>query len=346
MIPASEVMSRQLHRAIFSSLFGLACFFCLCTPARPQAPGLEHAIGGSVRNAENDSPISQVHVQLRNGGGSIAHPTLLTNDNGEFYFGLFRSGEYEVLAELEGYQPARLMVDTTRHDEINVIIRLRKTPMTSSAGDVITAHQLSIPQKAHDAFDKGVAKAESKADYQGAIGDFQAAIKDYPAYYESYAEMGLAYIRLNDFTSAEQALRKSIELSSAKYPPPLVLLSMLLNNQNHSDDAEPIARHAIAAEPKNWRGHYELARALFSLRRVAEAEAAASTARDLKPENSDVHLLLIEIHRTTHNAAALRQDLDAYLKLAPQGPAAPQVRHLREQLLKYMESLPKPAAQP
>jgi hypothetical protein len=42
----------------------------------------------------------------------------------------------------------------------------------------------------------------------------------------------------------------------------------------------------------------------------------------------------------------LLQDFDTYLKLAPQGPAAPQVRELREQLVKYIELQPKPAAKP
>jgi len=346
MIASSEGMVRQIQRAVFSTLAGIACFLCFYAPALPQAPGYEHAIGGSVRNAENESPIPQVHVQLRNESGSIAYPVLLTNDSGEFYFGRFRPGEYEVLAELEGYQPARVLVDTSRHDEINVIIRLRKQPTTAPAGEVVTAHQLSVPQKARDAFDKGVAKANSKADYHGAIDEFGRAIKSYPEYYESYAEMGLAYIHLNDFPSAERALRKSIELSSSKYAPPLMLLSMLLNDQNRYADAEPVARQAVTAEQSNWRAHYELARALFSQHRISDAEAAAKTARDLKTDNPDVYLLLIEIHRTTQSPPALLQDIDTYLKLAPQGPAAPQVRKLREQLIKYMDSHRATAAQP
>ena len=298
-----------------------------------------------MRNEEDDSPISQAHVQLQT-SGNVAHPTLITNDNGEFYFGRFPPGEYEVIAELDGYQPVRLPVNITRHDETNLIVRVRRLSSTAPTGDVTTAHQLGVPKKAHDAFDKGVSKADSNADYRGAIEEFQRAIKNYADYYESYTEMGLAYIRLKDLPSAEKALRKSIELSSAKYAPPLMLLAMVLNDQNQADDAQPVARQAIAVAPQVWRGHYELARALYSRRRVPEAEAAASAARALKPESPDVYLLLSEIHRSTHNAPALLQDFDAYLKLAPRGPAAPQVRQLREQLLKYMESEGRPGAHP
>jgi tetratricopeptide (TPR) repeat protein len=336
-------MSQRSHRTIFSRFAGLACFlYCV---GFGQFRG-DYDIGGTVRSEENDSPIPQVHVELRTDVGITVHPIVLTNNRGEFQFGPFRPGEYDVIAELDGYQSARVRVDITLHDEMNIIIRLRKLSNTAPTGDITTAHQLSIPQKAHDAFDKGMAKAHSKADYLGAIEEFQRAIKNYPDYYESYAEMGLAHIRLKDFPSAEKDLRKSIELSSAKYAPPLMLLSMLLNDQNRSADAELVAHQAIAAEPKTWRGYYELGRALFSQQHVAEAEAAASTARDLKPENPDVYLLLTEIHRSTHNAPALLHDIDTYLKLAPQGPAAPQVRKLREQLVKYMDAQPKAVAKP
>jgi cytochrome c-type biogenesis protein CcmH/NrfG len=117
---------------------------------------------------------------------------------------------------------------------------------------------------------------------------------------------------------------------------------MLFNDQNRPSDAEPLARRVIAADPSAWRGPYELSRALLGLRRLPEAEASAYAARDLKPDNPDVYLLLTEIHRRTQNPSALLEDIDAYLKLAPQGPAAPQVRQLREQLLKFMQAQSKP----
>lgn len=332
-----------MQRVVFSGFGALACLLCCVDIVQPLH---EYAISGSVRSEENDSPIPQVHVELRTDAGITIHPIVLTNGNGEFQFGQFPPGEYDVIAERDGYNSARVRVDITHHDAINLIIHLRKLPNTAPTGDATTAHQLGIPQKAHDAFEKGVAKAHSKADYQGAIQEFQRAIKDYSDYYESYAEMGSAYVRLKDFPSAEKSLRKSIALSSTKYGPPLMLLSMLLNDQNRSADAELVAHQAIAAEPNTWRGYYELARALFNQQRAPEAEAAASTARHLKPENPDVYLLLSEIHRSTHNAPALLQDLDTYLMLAPQGRAAPQVRKLREQLVKYMDAQPKPVTKP
>ena len=305
----------------------------------------DYAISGSVQRDDTNERLPGVRVQLLTAAGNVAHPVILSDSSGEFSFGQFAAGEYEIVAEHDGYQPARLHVELNRFDQSNLVVRLRRQPSAADpSGDAVTAHELAIPQNARSAFDKGLSKADSQKDYRGAVQDFQRAIKAYPEYYEAYSEMGMAYVRLKDFAAAEKALRQSSEMSAQKYAPPLILLSMLLNDQNRPNDAEPIARQVIVADPKAWRGPYELSRALLGLRRLPEAEASAYAARDLKPDSPEVYLLLSEIHRHTQNPSALLQDIDAYLKFAPQGPAAPQVRHLREQLIKYMEAQSKPAS--
>jgi cytochrome c-type biogenesis protein CcmH/NrfG len=316
---------------------------------KTQIPGGPHdfIISGTVRRDDTDEPVPGVRIELLAGAGNVAHSAVLTNDSGEFSFGQFAPGQYEIVAERDGYQPVRLHVEVSRYDQPNLIVRMRKQLVAPNpSGDVTTAHQLAIPQKARAAFEKGIAKADSRGDFKDAVQDFQRAINIYPEYYEAYAEMGTAYLRLKDFAAAEKALRQSIEMSAQKYVPPLMLLSMLLNDQNRSGQAEPLARQVIAVDPTAWRGPYELSRALLALRRLPEAEASAYAARDLKPENPDIYLLLSEIHRHTQNPSALLQDIDAYLKLAPQGPAAPQVRKLREQLLKFMKAQSKATGVP
>jgi Carboxypeptidase regulatory-like domain/Tetratricopeptide repeat len=305
--------------------------------------GRDSIIGGVVIADDGERPLPGAHVELRTAAGNIAHPTILTGSSGDFLFGQFRPGRYEIIVQLDGYQLTRLSVEVTHYDQPNLIVRLRKQLTTASpTGEMTTAHELGVPRKARAAFAKGVAKADARADYKGAVQEFERAINDYPEYYEAYSEMGMAYLRLKDFAAAERTLRQSIEMSAQNYAPPLILLSMLLNDQNRSAEAEPLARHVIAVDPTAWRGPYELSRALLGLRRFTAAEASAYAARDLKPGNPDVYLLLSEIHRHTQNPPALLQDFDAYLKLAPQGSAAPQVRKLREQLIKYMETRSKP----
>ena len=82
-----------------------------------------------------------------------------------------------VHAERDGYQPARIEVEVSRYDQPNLVVRMRKQLVAPNpTGDLTTAHQLAIPQKARAAFEKGVAKADSHGDYKGAVLDFQRAI--------------------------------------------------------------------------------------------------------------------------------------------------------------------------
>ena len=67
-------------------------------------------------------------------------------------------------------------------------------------------------------FDKGRKLLYEKSDAPGAIKEFQKAIKEFPGYYEAYTQIGVADYRLKDPGTAEDALRKAIELSENKYP--------------------------------------------------------------------------------------------------------------------------------
>jgi Flp pilus assembly protein TadD len=100
------------------------------------------------------------------------------------------------------------------------MVRLR--PLPGAARDpnkmtTVLVRDAAIPEKAFDAFQKGVTLLTNQSDYRGAIAQFERAIKAYPGYYEAFAQMGVAYDRLGDAVSAEQSLRKSIEISAGKY---------------------------------------------------------------------------------------------------------------------------------
>jgi len=86
-------MSRQMQRVVFSGFGALACLLCCVDIVQPLH---EYAISGSVRSEENDSPIPQVHVELRTDAGITIHPIVLTNGNGEFLCTLLMNGPREI----------------------------------------------------------------------------------------------------------------------------------------------------------------------------------------------------------------------------------------------------------
>jgi tetratricopeptide (TPR) repeat protein len=202
----------------------------------------------------------------------------------------------------------------------------------------ISAHQLSVPHKAHDEFEKGMTLIYLKADYRGAITQFQFAIRDFPTYYEAYAEEGSAYYELQELDHAEEALRKSIELSSGQYADAAFTLAALLTDQKHFEEAEKIARKGVLVDSSSWRGPFELARALTALKKTDEAEKNAQQARDVMPDNPPVYLLLANIHIQKKDYPALLRDLNDYLRLSPIGPEADQARKTREHVQSILNS--------
>jgi tetratricopeptide (TPR) repeat protein len=214
-----------------------------------------------------------------------------------------------------------------------------------SGNPTISARELSIPRNAHEDMEKGLAKLNGKSDYQGSIKDFERAIQEYPDYHEAYAQMGIAYLHLKNNASSEQALRKSLELSQNQDVDALIWLATLLSNTNRFTDAEPLARKAVELNPDSWQANSELAQALLGLNRFEEAEKSAQAAVKLKPDNPLLYLIEANIHEQLQDPALL-DDLNNYLKLAPNGPFASQVRKQKEQVeqeLSNAQGSPAPA---
>jgi tetratricopeptide (TPR) repeat protein len=297
------------------------------------APRITFSIAGSVRDDYDQHTLENVRVDLKQSTG-IPLNTTYTRGNGEFEFAGLSNGEYSVEVVLEGYEPYRDTVTIYNAARRGVAIFLRRplTVVSTRPPGSISAHELSVPRKAHDEFEKGLSLLYSKMDYRGAIVQFQRAIKDFPTFYEAYAQEGGAYLNLKEMPAAEEALRKSIELSSGQYPDAIFLLGGLLNNTQRFADAVTISRQGINADSAGWRGYYELARALTGLKQLEEAEKNAIQSRDLKPDNPSIYLILANIHIQGRNYPALLKDLEGYLKLVPNGPDADQARKTQGEL--------------
>jgi tetratricopeptide (TPR) repeat protein len=201
-----------------------------------------------------------------------------------------------------------------------------------SAGNDLLEIHAHVAEKAREAFEKGWKLLYEKSAPEKSLAQFQRAIDQYPPYYEAYAQTGVADYRLARFSEAEKALRRSIEISAEKYPDALFLLAQMLNDQERFKEAEPPARQAIVAGDASWHGHFELARALVGLKRGAEAEASARRAKELKPDNPQVYLVLANAHIQQQKISSVVQDFDEYLKLEPNAPGSDQIRQRRDRM--------------
>ena len=193
----------------------------------------------------------------------------------------------------------------------------------------ISARELAIPEKAVKAYNKGTQLLTQK-DWPGSVAEFQRAIAAYKDFYEAYYKIGLADLELQLSAQAEAAFRKSIELSDGRFAPALFGLGLTLGNGKQFDDALAFIRLGLTLEPTNPRGNFTLAWVLYTAGRVVEAEQSARQAVLYAPNFAMAHLLLAQIDRRLNHSAAMIEELDAYLRLEPDGPRSAGVRAVRD----------------
>jgi cytochrome c-type biogenesis protein CcmH/NrfG len=300
--------------------------------------GRSSNIMGVVSDAQSHIRLNGVRVDLEGGGGGIL-ATAFTSDNGNFQFNNVRGGSYELIFEQNGYQDDHERLDI-EGPLVSMTVQLKRVNSDASLekGTSVSVRELSIPQKAREAMAKGTVLLYQKSDYAGSIKEFERAIHSYPDYYEAYAQLGMAHIKLNQNDQAEQALRKSVDVSHEQYSDGYALLAALYTSEKRFSDAEPPARKAVGIDAKSWHAQSELAQVLLGLGRPEEAEEPAKAAVEIQPDNPSLRLLLADVHVRTKNETALLEDLNAYLKIAPNGPYADKARQERDKVQQHLQN--------
>ncbi len=325
-------MQRRYAWVLFSLLF-------LASPSCFGQTGTKKALSGYIREEGSGHLISSAKIELQNSLGSPVAQAY-SDGNGAYEFDDIGGGDCYVSVQHEGYTTFREFVrpDGSGHVYKDIYLRIENAEAARNSVKPVSQRQLSIPHKAQESFQKGVQLVIEKSDYRGAVAEFARAIAKYPSYYEAYAAMGLAQNRMGDAAAAENSLRKSVDLSGEKYSLAMIDLASMFNERKRFPEAEPLLRKVIALDASSWRGQFELAVSLTGQKRFSDAVTSASAARDLKPDNPQVYLLLYNLHIRTNDFAAALRDTEGYLKLAPDGAAADRVRRMQEQVQKAVQS--------
>ena len=336
-IRGSLELGVAMHRGL--ALVLLAVFLLLrvapCWPqARPSNPGTSprvFSIRGWVRTSDDGRTVEMTKVELKRLTGEVILTTF-TRSNGDFEFSGLPNGVYYVVVEEKGFEPIREAVEIYNSSRPGIFLFLKRPLIISlgEPGNTVSAHELTLGRGAREAMQKGIERLYTKQDAKGSLTQFRRAVAAEPSYYEAYMQMGVAHMRLGETAEAEQALRKSIDLSGGRYPDAYFTLAQLFSNNERFTDAEPIARRGVELDGNAWQGHYELARALVGLNRLDVAEKSAMEARTRRPDYAPLYLVLANIHIRKHDYPGLLQDLDSYLKLEPQGPNSDKARAMRE----------------
>jgi tetratricopeptide (TPR) repeat protein len=296
-------------------------------------------INGNVYYEGGNEPAANVFVQLNDSEGE-SRLTEETNGSGWFEFRRLTSGTYALAIDLQGYERVSTTVDLSFMPAKGLVIKLRSTSggkLTAPASSV-SAHELSMPEKARDLMNSGKKKLYAEKNPQGALDDFQSAIAAAPGYFEAYYQVGMAYLSLGKRDEAEGGFRKSIELSGDKYCEAEVGLGTMMLDRRDFAQGEITVRRGVDLNPDYWLGQYELGRALLNEDKISEALKSADQAKSLAPSAAVVYRLLSNIHLRQKDYPALLADIDSYIKLDPDSAAGIRAQELREQVARKVET--------
>jgi Flp pilus assembly protein TadD len=293
-------------------------------------------VSGEVRLSETGTTAVSIPVRLERFSGGLIDQ-IVTDSRGRFRFPNLQRGYYKVVVNTPGYRPVQQDADLQVLARVYLVFELTGDVSKSSSGmpllvDVLDAR---VPAPAREAFSNG-RSALAKKNYKEAIGFLQQAIATYTNFFEAQLLLGVAYMDLREWNSAEISLQRAVEIkpdSSAA----LIYLGEVYWRQKRYPDAEQTLRDGLKLDEKSWHGQFTLGRLYWDMGEVAKAGGPIGMTLQLKPDLAEAHLLAGNILLRVNQRERALVEYREYLRLAPKGEFVTQAQELVQKLEKSLK---------
>lgn len=281
-------------------------------------------------------PLDKAKVVIEFKDGLNRRYEVASNKKGEFIQIGLPTGMYKVTATFPelGEQTFEVRVRLGDAAEINFILG------GGAAGQGgMSKEEAAKAAKLKLLFEEGVALSKAN-DYDGAIAKFTEGTTLLPNCFDCYYNIGYAQMQKKEYTAAETAFNKSIELKN-NYVDAYNGLATLYNAQKMFDKAAEMgakaAEFAAAAGPGGSGGvdaEYNQGVILWNAGKIAEAKTHFEKVIFLKPDHADAHYQVGMANLNEGKLVEAAAMLDKYLQLAPEGQYAPMVKGILPQIKK------------
>lgn len=288
-------------------------------------------ISGQIRFAGNGTPVPNIVVRLEALSGGLINEEI-TDRLGKFRFSSLSPVQYFVTVRLSGYREVRREVNLIMQSSEFVQIQLvRENPGTETPPTNTKVLDANVPPEARSEFEKGEAALLEKNKLAEGILHLEKAIAIYPNFPEAQIVLGTAYMDAKEWNKAELALKQAIELAPNASNAFFALGELYLRQKKYSE-AEKQLRQGLGIDNRSWRGHFALGRVYWASNDVKQAAKQIALTLQLNPDLADAHLLAGNILLRSGKREDARTEFEAYLRLAPKGEFADQVKTILQKM--------------
>ncbi|MGB9894047.1 MAG: tetratricopeptide repeat protein, partial [Candidatus Saccharicenans sp.] len=323
-----------MHSNPLRTAFGLILFSLILIAfwsASPLLLGQENLGRGRITGTvsdEADNPIEGAKITVQ----SLATKTVLegvSDKKGHFAVAGLGTGIWRVKASKEGYLPSQIDYDVkqlTRNPPI--IFKLKKASgVTALAAD---EGMLKLFEQGNNLLNEG--------QVDEALKIFEDFITKYPDIYPARLNIGLCYLKKEDYDRAETefnfVLNKIRELSGDLKKDPtssvraLSGLGEIYIKKGDFDKALGYFKQAVEISPEDEATAYNVGNILFSHQQVDEAITYFELATKIKPTwpNPYVKLGYAYVNKGEYKKAI--ENFNKFIELDPQNPEVPQVKNI------------------
>jgi tetratricopeptide (TPR) repeat protein len=303
-----------------------------------------HSIRGKIFLPSGNVPDQRIRVVLELSTGGVAAETF-SDSVGNFEFRSVTSNTYRVTVHSDGrtFETAQETVEVygnfSRTFNLQVYLREKNTDLGNRPKEKVlsVADTQEVPKNAKKAYEKGV-KLAREAKPQEAIVAFQEALKTFPDYLHALNKLGEQYLQVNQPAEAQALFEKAIAANN-KFALPHINIGILLVNQQRYPEAVEALETGNRLDDSYPMAHLNLGVALMNREPADYERAERELLRALEMGGKNMaqgRLLLFNLYTRQKNHQKAAQQLEGFLKEAPNAPQAEAVRQRLEALKKML----------
>jgi tetratricopeptide (TPR) repeat protein len=244
------------------------------------------------------------------------------SSNSRYRFNNLSQGVYELVAEVDGVEIARLRVDLRSPlvDDVKQDVTLAWTatgPRSASKADTVSAADAYNRSSANAALFTKADRALDAKDFEEAIKNLKKILTSDPKDFQAWTQLGNIHLLQSNYAEAENDYLRAIDLHSDYFVALLNLGRAEIALQRYDVAAEVLNR-AVKLRPKSADANYLLGESYLQLKKGSLAVGFLNEALRIDPKGMvDVHLRLALLYNAAGMKDKAAAEYEAFLKQRP-----------------------------